>query len=320
MLRRQRRGTAGSIVRYIPGSGVQLICARALAATYKDSSGVRQTAGINVLRDGHFIAGVRTTLVEGQRTNNFINSSAPVTQTTPSLSVGTYTIWMEGTGTATVSAGTATITGAGAASNGVPVTFQVTVAGTVTYTIAGGPTLVQCEDGAFPSSYILTAGAAVTRPADLAYIPFGSPQPMTIYADVLTQETFVNANSGGIYEISTIAPRLWGYVGGSNVLTTLFHNGTTQLTGTTGAIGVVAVGDEVELRHVLNPDGSTSLTYSWKGGAESAAASTAANALPAAFGEARLYLGQGNNIQGFMAFKSLKVRSGSRSLAEMRAA
>jgi len=101
------------------------------------------------------------------RTNHFLNSGTPATQTSASLGTGTYTLWMTGTGSIAVAGTTATITGAGTAIAGTPVTFVVTVAGTVTYTVSGSPTKAQAENGAFATPYIITAGAAVARDADI---------------------------------------------------------------------------------------------------------------------------------------------------------
>lgn len=104
--------------------------------------------------------------IEEARTNVLLNSTAPVTQTTASLSTGTYTLWVNGSGSATSSAGTATITGAGAATNGTPNVFSVTVAGTVVITVSGSLNAFQCELGAFGTSLIVTTGVTATRAAD----------------------------------------------------------------------------------------------------------------------------------------------------------
>lgn len=105
-------------------------------------------------------------LMEPLRTNYLLNSGAPVTQTTGSLGIGTYCLWVEGTGSAAVTAGSATITGGGTASAGSPDVFEVTGAGTVDVTITGTLTKFQLEAGAEPSSFILTAGAIASRAID----------------------------------------------------------------------------------------------------------------------------------------------------------
>ena len=109
-------------------------------------------------------------LSEDSRTNFLLNSGSPATQTTASLATGTYSLWVNGSGSATPSAGTATITGAAAATQGAPNTFVVTAPGTVTVTVAGSLHQFQCElcesTTGYPTSYIPTAGAIASRAAD----------------------------------------------------------------------------------------------------------------------------------------------------------
>lgn len=125
-------------------------------------------------------------LVEEARTNSLLNSGAPATQTTTSLATGYYTLWMIGTGSVTVSAGTATITGAATASQGTPVIFNVTVAGTVTATVSGSPSCFQLENGPGPTSYIPTTASPASRAADQititssAFTPYGGTFAITL--------------------------------------------------------------------------------------------------------------------------------------------
>jgi len=112
-------------------------------------------------------------LVEEQRNNYFQNCTAPATHDSGALTTGNHTLWIRGAGSVAVAAKTATITGAGSATQGSPVTFNVTVAGTVTFTVTGSVTVAQCEKGAFATSLIYTAGAGATRYVDTCTIALG---------------------------------------------------------------------------------------------------------------------------------------------------
>src|SRR6185295_3600475 len=90
--------------------------------------------------------------------------------TTASLATGAYTLWVNGTGTATSSAGTAVGTGFGVASQGVVNNFTLTGAGTVTITVAGSLNAFQLELGAGGTSLIVTAGVVATRAADVVTV------------------------------------------------------------------------------------------------------------------------------------------------------
>lgn len=155
-------------------------------------------------------------LIEEARTNQLLNSAAPVTQTTASLGTGTYTLWVNGSGSALASGGSATITGAAAASNGSPNTFGVTVAGTVVVTVTGSLNAFQLEAGAFGTSLIVTAGVTATRATD------------SIQATGLLNTLFNGASA------SLIATASYNGAGGalprifdSNSQTALFINGGT---------------------------------------------------------------------------------------------
>lgn len=122
--------------------------------TYIDAFGNLRTAPANqpVI---DYVSGVPMLRVEGEKANILLGS--PPTTQDLTLPTGSYALQVSGAGTATSSAGTATITGAGAASNGTPNVFVVTVAGTVTITIDTA-TVVWLTPGAIPGSYF--AGAA----------------------------------------------------------------------------------------------------------------------------------------------------------------
>lgn len=84
-------GDSSSVLRlfkYVPGMSIGDMGAsftRATNATYFDVNGVLQTAGSGVLRDGHYIGGVRTTLSEGARTNLAIHSQVFAAWTSASV-------------------------------------------------------------------------------------------------------------------------------------------------------------------------------------------------------------------------------------------
>jgi hypothetical protein len=94
-------------------SGTNLLPSSASGFSYS-------TLGTNVLR----ITPTLGLLIEEPRTNQLLNSTAPATLTTGSLANGTYTLWVNGSGSATMSAGTATGCGTGTATNGIAVNLR----------------------------------------------------------------------------------------------------------------------------------------------------------------------------------------------------
>ena len=114
-------------------------------------------------------------LKEDNRTNFLLNSGTPATQTTGNLTNGSNWLWVNGTGSATLSNGTATGC-IGTATQGFPVNFTVAGAGTCTVTVAGSLNQFQLEFGpTIPTSYIATAGATVARGTELIQVVAGSP-------------------------------------------------------------------------------------------------------------------------------------------------
>jgi hypothetical protein len=113
---------------------------------------------------GSLLAGPIALQAEEARTNLLLNSASPVTQNI-TTTAQTYTISMWGTGTCTLTGtATGTLTGTGAT---VRVSLTVTAtAGTLTLTFAGTNTNGQLEAAVNMSSYINTAGTALTRTLD----------------------------------------------------------------------------------------------------------------------------------------------------------
>ncbi len=206
-----------------------LSCTRASTGYAQNSSGTWVSFASNQLRTTDL-----GLLVENSRTNSLLNSSAPITQTTASLATGDYTLWVEGSGSALASAGSATITGAASATQNNPDTFTVTVAGTVTVTVTGSLTKFQLELGSFPSSFILTTGAAATRASDSINI-IGS----------LATLLAVNASGTAIFDATDQNGNFgFGHMvgesdGGRNIVTT---NGDNSMSGSAGYGGYFFTG------------------------------------------------------------------------------
>lgn len=125
----------------------------------------------------------RGILLEGARTNLFLNSATGVTQDVTVAAVA-HTLSFRGTGTITLT-GTSTegpLVGTGA-NDRVTLTFTPT-AGTLTLTVSGSCTNVQLEEGSAASSWIPTAGASVTRAADSLTATAGVSYPLTLFAEI----------------------------------------------------------------------------------------------------------------------------------------
>ncbi len=111
-------------------------------------------------------------VIEPASTNLFLNSTSPATQTV-TLATGDNTLTVWGSGSVQIAANTATGTGFGTATDGSPVTVNITGAGSVDCTVAGSPTIVNLEAGS-GTSPIVTAGSSVTRAADTLVATQGS--------------------------------------------------------------------------------------------------------------------------------------------------
>lgn len=204
---------------------------RATVAWTRNAAGSRIQVPSGVARSYYLANGAYAGyLAEGARTNHFFNSDAPATQTSPSLSTATYTLWIEGTGSIAVAQNTATITGAGTATAGSPVTFVVTGAGTVDYTVVGSPTFAQSENGAFPSSWIVTAAGSVTRNADVLIYAFAGNADATKGAAYAELSTF--------WSTTSLAHNAIGFTTLSNGLL-VFNTAATAIRGQDGTNTVV---------------------------------------------------------------------------------
>jgi hypothetical protein len=241
--------------RYFGNAGVSaLTVSRASSATDllpTSNSGTHYTTFANNVARVTAGSGL---LVEEQRINELVNSDNPATQTINLSATGTYTLWINGSGSATSSANSATITGGGAASHGAPNVFVVTVAGTVDITVAGTVFAFQCEKNpgtvSAPTSLIVSGASRTTRAADVvtlttppvfgsAYTLFaaGAPNAPTTYA---TSQNLIQSDIGNdtqrvlIRRVSATGSILVSKVGGTG--------GAFSPTGTwsQGVLGKVA--------------------------------------------------------------------------------
>lgn len=191
--------SSGAVDGPVPGMTIT----RASNGTYYNSLGSVVVASSNVARiDFDPVTRVpRGLLVEESRTNYLLNSGTPSNQTV-SLSVGSYTLWLEGTGSCMCAAGTAVGTNFGAVTAGSPRVFTVTTAGTVTFTIGGTVIRYQCENGTFATSYIAVTGAAATRAADVCTVGLGSwfdANAFTVSVDFVKSVHDTTHNYGALY-------------------------------------------------------------------------------------------------------------------------
>jgi hypothetical protein len=205
--------------------GPDLTNARSSVAYRNNASNVLEQMAANVGRV-HYIGGVPTLLVEPPRTNLFLNSFTPVTQTITVVNGTVYTVSING--------GTATLSGAGSGSATTGSNRTFTASGTsLTVTISGSPTWCQVEAGALASLVIATLGSPVTKVADTNSVTRTFTQAQTIF-----QTIYLNAGSlsdGGVYcifEARLSASSRITFYRFNNTIQIDVINTTTQYSGT----------------------------------------------------------------------------------------
>lgn len=154
-----------------------------LPSEYIPTSGAAVSKWFTTRLDGSPIYPAPRLLMEGQSTNYFLQSGTPANHTSPSCPTGTYTLWLNGSGSVAVAAGTAVGSKWGTATESAPVTVTITTAGTVVFTVSGTVTRAQFEPLPVKSSYIPTTTAAVTRTSDACSWPLSSELQSMLAAD-----------------------------------------------------------------------------------------------------------------------------------------
>ena len=147
------------------GAGAdELSVARSGAAHVTDAKGQLVASASDTPRFDHDpVTGAPVGLLcEGARTNLLHDSFNPATQTR-TLSAGTYTLSVRGSGSCALSGGPA-----GTALQAAPVTFTLAGSTSVTFTVSGVLAAFQCEAGQNATSPIETpVGGTASRSADL---------------------------------------------------------------------------------------------------------------------------------------------------------
>ncbi|RYD50585.1 MAG: hypothetical protein EOP52_13820 [Sphingobacteriales bacterium] len=197
----------------------------------------------------------RGLLSEETRTNFLLNSASPSSQTV-SLNAGSYTLWVEGAGSCVCAAGTAAGSGFGTATAGSKVTFSISTAGTVVFTVTGGLARFQCENGIAETSFITTTSAAATRAGDVCGANMSS---------------VLNAQEGTVFVQGTVGhgqPSALGMDDGSGGAATRMHimltatartyfvniDNVARINGNDS--GLMAIGTPVKVAGTYGPQGS----------------------------------------------------------------
>jgi hypothetical protein len=181
-------------------------------------------------------------LIEETRTNYLLNSTAPATQTTGSLGTGTYTLWVNGSGSATMALGTGVGCGIGSATQGSPISFTISVAGTCAVTVAGSLNEFQLEKDpgsvSLGTSFIPTGASPVTRQADVTYVSLPPWTSWGLAATATPSAPMSYQNNQFIAEISdgTDSNRLGFYRSNSTELPNVFDiaGGSAQFAAAIG--------------------------------------------------------------------------------------
>ena len=203
---------------------------RASTATYFDVTGTLQTAAINAPRFDYdpVTHAARGLLIEEARTNLLLNSATLGTQSV-AVTAQSYALSFYGTGTVTLSGASTAgpLVGTGVFPQRVSLVFTPT-AGTLTLTVTGSVLNAQTEAGSFPTSYIPTTAAAVTRAYDSCYIASANMSPWFVSPGGSWMAEFIQSV---VRTVTNTSPRIVGIHSAAGT-TPLWVTGATNVLGT----------------------------------------------------------------------------------------
>lgn len=187
----------------------------------------------------------------------------------------------------------------------------------------------QPENAIIPSSYIPTAGATVTRAADVMYWPVAfAPQELTAYVRGVERGVYTHAISDerrllhiGSSNIGADARFSMGKVVTSNHPFGQYDDGATAVVSGSASPIAPVVGDTIEHRMALSDDWKVTSGFSLNGAAETVAAQTSASGSAASWaaGVNRVYLTGGLNASnGLFGYQSVVLDYGTRERDELR--
>jgi hypothetical protein len=211
---------------------------RATTATTVNSAGLIVSVASGVPRSYYdpTTLAYRGYLAEGARTNLVLNSLIDGTDfSTQSVNVTAvaHTLSFYGTGTITLSGASTAgpLVGTGVYPQRVSLTFTPTAA-SLTLTVTGSCKFVQLEVGSFASSFIPTAGASVTRNADVLTYPVSGNASASVGSAYAEVSTFWTGTTTAIAVAFDTGNNLPLYVGGAAPTTIYTADGVNAVTKT----------------------------------------------------------------------------------------
>jgi len=204
---------------------------RSTVGTYVDIDGVVQEAAINTPRFEYENGQPKGILIEEARTNLFLNSDAPATQTITVVNATVYTLSVKGTGSIVLSGG-----GSGTATEGSDVTFTSSST-SVTCTVSGDLDYAQLEAGSFATSFIVTAGSSVQRTKDICSYDVSSVLTQG-QGSLYCEFNKVGGTSGRVFELhnGSTDSKITLFGSSGNIRAFMNNLGVTQVDITGGSI------------------------------------------------------------------------------------